>query len=128
MSGTEMMWEAPTQPVEQRQAQAAPNRIAGRVADHGADHGGSADTDRVDRQLVPRRQQRRADKNDFAGQRNAQALHADDGTDHAVYRQRRDRLQERIHGHGLRMPDPSQEVAATSRYGGGTAGTLLLSN
>ena len=80
---------------------------------HRADHRGSPDADRVDRQLMPRRQQRGADENDLARQRDAQALDPDNRADHAVHRERGDRLQEGIHRHGLRMPDRSRDAAPT---------------
>ena len=105
MSGAEVVREAPAQPVEQRQAEPAADGVAGRVADHRADHRGSTDADRVDRQLMPRRQQCGADEDDLTRQRDAQALHPDNHADHDVHSERGDRLQQGIHRHGLRMPD-----------------------
>src|SRR5271165_7386485 len=99
MTVVEVLREARREPVEQRHSEPAADRVPDGVADDGAHHRRSPDRDGVDRQFVVGRQQRGADEDDLPGQWNAKALDADDPTDDEVHGERRDRLQQRVHGH-----------------------------
>ena len=119
---TEVLGKTLAQLVEKRHAETAPDRVADRIADHRADDGGNPDADRVDSKVVMGRHQRRADQDDLAGQRHAQAFHADHAADHQVDRERRDRMQQSLDIHGSRMPHGCWPRAAMSSVGAASCG------
>ena len=88
----EVLGELPAEPGQQRPAAPAADRVADRVADDRAGGGAGAEDVRVD-VAVLRGEQRRADEDDLARQRDAQALQPDDQPHQEVDADRGDGLE-----------------------------------